>query len=168
MSRIGQRARGVVDGYFGALRLSDRAKNGGADSRRDGHTQDRHSGETHTRLLSECRHVGGLSEQPPSAPRPLSRADYDSGQRGVNRRIEESLIRTGRGRHTKPEITAKYLKEFGSLADGSRPEVLVKPPFPQGHLATQGVCLGPARTCGVHQAHEPSVCWCLPFSRRQS
>ena len=43
---------GVVDGCLGALRMSDSGTNGSADSRSsDGHTQNRHSGETHTRLL---------------------------------------------------------------------------------------------------------------------
>src|SRR5712691_7081299 len=43
---------GVVDGCLGALRMSDSGRNGSADSRSsDGHTQNRHSGETHTRLL---------------------------------------------------------------------------------------------------------------------
>src|SRR3984893_17192733 len=41
MGWIGWWAHGVVDGRLGALRTSDPGKNGGTDSRRDGHTHNR-------------------------------------------------------------------------------------------------------------------------------
>src|SRR3984893_14431911 len=43
MGWIGWWAHGVVDGRLGALRMSDLGETGGADSRRDGHTQNGHS-----------------------------------------------------------------------------------------------------------------------------
>src|SRR4249920_1391402 len=51
MGWIGYWAHGVVDRCLGALRLSDPGKNGGADNRGEGNTQDRRSAETHARLL---------------------------------------------------------------------------------------------------------------------
>src|SRR5216684_4386380 len=101
MGGIGRWARGVVDGCLGALRMSDPGRNGGADGRGDGHTQNRHSDETHTRLLCVNgwqRWAAGARTATITPAALRARADYDSGGRRVNRRIAESAIRRGRRR----------------------------------------------------------------------
>jgi hypothetical protein len=55
-SRQVSREQGLI--WFSAAfsRSTSAGKNGGADNRGDGYTQNRHSGETHTRLLRlNCR-----------------------------------------------------------------------------------------------------------------